>query len=243
MATTSPPIKSFITFLTVMMLAILACGTPQMLPSTPIGMPTTATLPEFPWPPPKPSSVAIPALSSINAAEAEPTLGDVDSRITGALTTGGYDEKSYYGVPGGFALVTRLEQIDPDGYPVYSDRWAAELSPMDVKEFSLSKYLEALFGMPKGHYRIFVFIVTSNLVVQSGTPVTQGEAENWIVEGANKLPSWMAAQPYTKEHSCTVYIYEFIQSGVGGKANQNVPSDITGRQHLERAGLWDILER
>ncbi len=232
--------KPFKASLVILLLAILACGTAYSSPSTP----TSSALPEFPWPPPKPSSVAVLTLGTVgDAAGVGARLRDVDSRISEALAKGGYDERSYYGVPGGFAIVTRLEQITPDGYPVMSNRWATELAPISLREFSLSKYLEALFSVPKGHYRIFVFIVTANLVVQSGTPVTQGEAKSWVVEGANTLPEWIGSQPYTKEHSSTVYIYEFVQSGVGEEANQNIPSVITGRQHLERAGLWDALER
>jgi len=204
----------------------------------------SAVMPAFPWPPPKPSTIASLTLGSLGkSAAGELTLGDVDKRITDALSLGGYDEKSYYGVPNGFAVVTRLEQINPDGYPVYSSRWASEIAPVNIKGFSLSKYLEALFSVPKGHYRIFVFIVTSDLVIQSGTPVSQGEAQTWFVEGANKLPTSMKSLPYTTEHTSTVYVYEFVQSGVGENANQNIPSGITGRQHLERAGLWDALEK
>ena len=171
------------------------------------------------------------------------TFGDVNSRIVEALFEGGYDDKSYFGVPNGFAIVTRLAEIHSDGYPEYSNRWIAEITPISIKEFSLSKYIEALFSAPEGRYRIFVFIVTSrNMVIPSGTPVGQDEAEAWIIEGANKLPTWMESQPYTREHTCTVYIYEFIQSGHGTEANQNIPSNITGRKHLERAGYGSTRE-
>jgi hypothetical protein len=51
----------------------------------------------------------------------------------------------------------------------------------------------------------------------------------------------MESLPYTKEHRCTVNVYEFIQPGLGKLANQNIPSLVTGIQHLERAGIWSIL--
>ncbi|HZW82458.1 MAG TPA: hypothetical protein VFF14_03425 [Candidatus Deferrimicrobium sp.] len=201
-------------------------------------------LPEFPWPPPKPSAIASLTLGSLRERTGtELTFHNVDARISQALVTAGYDEKSYFGVPHGFAIVTRLEQMNLYGYPDYSDRWVSSLVPIRLTDFSIWKYLDALFGVPKGHYRIFVFIITSEMIIQSGTPVTQGEAETWFIEGANKLPRWMETLPYTDQHTCTVYIYEFVQSGVGANANQNIPSAITGKQHLERAGLWDILEK
>jgi len=200
-------------------------------------------MPAFPWPPPKPSAIASLDLgASTTLSTAKLTLGDIDDRIDEALVAGGYEEKSYFGIPGGFARVTRIEQINPDGLPDYSNRWIPEISGMSIKEFSLSKYFEALFTAPKGHYRIFVFMVTSNLIVQSGTPVSRDEAQDWIVEGANKLPTELRSAPYTEDHSCTVYVYEFVQPGYGEQAEQNVPSNITGKEHLERAGLWDKLE-
>jgi hypothetical protein len=200
-------------------------------------------LPEFPWPPPKPSAKASLTLGSLRqVAGTELTFHKVDERISQALATAGYDEISYYGVPNGFAIVTRLEQITSNGYPEFSDRWVSSLAPVSFTRFSLSKYLEALFGVPKGHYRVFVFLITANTVTPSGTPVSQTLAQTWFIEGANKLPSEMESLLYTDQYKTTVYIYEFIQSGVGAEANQNIPSSITGRQHLERAGLWDILE-
>jgi len=205
---------------------------------------TIVPLPPFPWPPPEPSTIASLTLGSVGQASgAGATFRDVDARISNALATAGYDEKSYYGVPQGFAIVTRLEQMNSEGYPEFSDRWVSSIAPLRITEFSLTKYLQALFGVAQGHYRVFVFIVTSDIVVQSGTPVSQGQAGTWFIGGANKLPIEMEAWPYTENHTCTVYIYEFVQSGVGENANQNIPSTITGRQHLERAGLWDILEK
>jgi hypothetical protein len=203
----------------------------------------TSELPGFPWPPPKPSTTVSLSLGSLGKTGNDPTFYDVDTRISEALASSGYEEQSYFGVPDGFAIVTRLEQITSNGQPEPSNRWASEMQPMSLTEFSLSEYLQALFGAPKGHYRIFVFIVTSDIVVQSGTPVTQGEAETWFVEGANKLPGEMNALPYTADHTTTVYVYEFVQSGMGGSANQNIPSSITGKQHLQAAGLWEELEK
>jgi len=234
-------VAQIIAFICVILIIGLACS--ALGGGAPPPTSTPGLLPEFPWPPPKPSATASLAFGSLKqVAGAGPTFHDVDTKISQALATAGYDEKSYYGVPNGFAVVTRLEQMDADGYPAASDRWVSSLRPISLTRFSLSNYLEALFGVPQGHYRLFVFIVTSDMVMQSGTPVTQGQAQTWFVEGANKLPNEMESWPYTNEHTCTVYIYEFIQSGVGENANQNIPSIMTGRQHLERAGLWESLE-
>ncbi len=203
---------------------------------------TPVPLPPFPWPVPKPSALEVLTLESLEKTVGTGiTFHDVDERISSALHSAGYDERSYFGVPGGFAVVTRLEKMDADGYPDYYDRWASSLAPISIVDFSLTKYLEALFGTPQGHYRVFVFIVSEETVVPSGTPIAQEEAQTWFIGGANRLPNQMEGLPYTREHTTTVYIYEFIQSGVGGEASYNIPSDFTGRQHLERARLWEYL--
>lgn len=201
----------------------------------------THTIPEFPWPPPTPSAIADLTLG-VRPGDSL-SLGNIDSKITFALNKGGYDEFSYFGVPNGFAIVTRIEQINPYGIPEYSNRWVSELSPISLKNFSINKYFEALFSAPRGYYRIFVFIVTPDLVIQSGTPVSQSEAEAWSIEGANKLPSYLKFLSYTSEYQTTAYVYEFVQSGVGSKVNQNIPSIISGKQHLENSGILDLLEK
>lgn len=242
---TRPGRLSLFFFTAASLLAILACSvaSPLMVPPT-IPATTSALLPDFPWPPPTPSAIASLTLGSVGrAAGAGSTFADVDARITEALTAAGYDERAYYGLPNGFAVVTGLEQVDANGYSMQAGRWVSHLTPMSMTDFSLGNYLAALFGAPKGYYRTFVFLVTSDLVVQSGTPVSQAEAGNWVIEGANKLPDSLKALSYTKDHTCTVYVYEFIQSGMGAQANLDIPSSITGRQHLERAGLWNILEK
>ena len=73
------------------------------------------------------------------------TLGEVARHLEGALSGVGYGERSYYTVPGGFALATRLEQITPDGTPKPDpQRWSTALPEQPV--FSLGDYLRALFA-------------------------------------------------------------------------------------------------
>jgi hypothetical protein len=222
--------------------AVAQTGIPANIATQTLG--PGVTLPSFPWPPPKPSATALLTLGSVGQlAGTGITFHDVDTRISGALDAAGYDEKAYFGVPGGFAIVTRLEKMDSYGFPDHANRWVSSLAPISPTEFSLTKYLEALFGAPMGHYRVLVFIVTSETIVPSGTAVAQSEAQTWIVEGANRLPSSMETLQYTSGYTTTVYIYEFVQSGVGGTANQNIPSLYTGREHLQETGLWQNLEQ
>ena len=201
-----------------------------------------APIPQFPWPPPRASaSAVIPAAFVKPGAVDTATLGDVAAEISAALDTGGYFERSYFGAPGGFAMVTRLERINPDGTPTAeAERWTVGALPLT--SFSLAAYLRALFTAPSGHYRIIVFVVSSQPFAQSETEVERSEALAWLSEGLNRLPDNIALAPFTPQHTVTALIYEFEQPG-NQEAMLMLPANLMGRVHLERAQLWDALRQ
>lgn len=204
----------------------------------------SSSYPQFPWPPPQPSASAeINLKITKKAGSGYPRLRDVDDKITNALVQNGYDERSYWEIPNGFVIATQLERIDFDGVPFRDDRrWENSLSPIRLETFSLNEYLEALFSAPEGRYRVFVFIVTNDIIVQSGTPISQAEAETFGSNGASGLPTEMVSLPFTSNYTCMVYVYEFIQPGIGQVPQQEPNSILTGREHLYRAGLLPYLE-
>ena len=74
-------------------------------------------------------------------------LSDIDVALVEALDATGYYDKAYFSVPDGFALVTRLEQIEANGKSLQPpDRWSVQVKPL--REFSLPAYLQALFSPP-----------------------------------------------------------------------------------------------
>lgn len=208
------------------------------------GEPTTGTsendrIPNFPWPPPKPSGmVVIPDAQLRQSIGSQPTLGALDERFRKIIEEGGYLESAYFAVPDGYAFVTRLEQIDEDGTPKAGPkRWEPELGPM--RGFSLSGYLKSLFTAEKGYYRILVFVVSPHPVFASPTQkVSREEANAWLVEGAGSLPASIKRRPYGSEVVCTALIYEFEQPEKGADAKIRVPGRLPGRIHLEKARLW-----
>jgi hypothetical protein len=200
--------------------------------------------PRFPWPPPQASARAdIPDKLLRHARTEKLALRDIDRRLSAALDAAGYAEKSYFAVPDGFALVTRLEQIEADGAPKKkeSDRWATE--PGRLREFSLSAYLKALFTSNVGHFRVIVFVVTSRPFSQAEAMVSRDEALAWFPEGLNRLPDAIGRRPYTAQYASTALIYEFEKSDVAKQAQTKIPGRLTGRTHLERAGVWGALQR
>ncbi len=206
------------------------------------GDPAPAPIPQFPWPPPRASaSAVIPAAFVKPGGVDTATLGDVADEISAALDTGGYFERSYFGAPGGFAMVTRLERINPDGTPTdEAERWTVGALPLT--SFSLAAYLRALFTAPSGHYRIIVFVVSSQPFAQSETEVQRDEALAWLSDGLNRLPDNMALAPFTPQHTVTALIYEFEQPG-NQEAMLMLPAHLMGRVHLQRAQLWDALRQ
>lgn len=201
----------------------------------------SSDFPAFPWPPPQASASVVIPMELVKESQGEITrLGDVNEKLRRALEASGYVERSYFAVPEGFALVTRLEQINPDGTPKEPGRWSTEVEPL--RRFSLKEYLEALFFANPGLYRIVVFVVTPHPFSQSETAVDRDEAMDWLREGLNALPSSVATQEYTDEFTTTALVYEFEQPE-SREPMLSLPSRLTGKAHLDKAGLTSMLER
>lgn len=210
-------------------------GTPQPPPPPPPESVGPQTAPPFPWPPPRASATSdIPR----RLLEDAKSLGDVDGKLLEGLNQAGYGERSYYWVPGGFALATRIERMDDDGAPHRSDRW--NLNPSLKKNFDLFVFLKALVSAPVGRYRVFVFTVTSQPYTFDSTEPSYETAIRWAGGGASALTSEIAQEPFTKEHSVKALIYEFEKSA--GKERQMDPSALSGADHIARSGIQSGLE-
>lgn len=191
---------------------------------------------EFPWPPPPASARAVlPSPSLLTGAA---TLGDVAERIENALGGLGYHERSYYQVPGGFALVTRLEQIDEFGVPLTDERrWLAGIAP--VRPPSLTGWLSSLFSAPEGRFRVIALILTSEVVGADGAAPSQADALGWVSAGDLNLTQCLADSPYTNAHILAALIYEFRQIGVNNPRFE-FGTDVT--EHMNGSGLGSALQ-
>lgn len=195
--------------------------------------------PEFPWPPPQASGIEVLPRDLLNVA-AVTSLGDVNRRITAALDRNGYYESSYLAVPDGFALVTRLEQIESDGTPkMEPERWSIEAA---TGSFTLAEYLRRLFLGTPGYYRVIVFVVTPHPFSQSAARLTPEQANSWLVGGFNRLPDEVASLSYTDAFASTALIYEFARPTANDEPSLTYPGALTGRVHLERSGIWRELQ-
>jgi hypothetical protein len=201
-------------------------------PDHPIGAP-----PMFPWPPPLASAQQSLLRSLFSRDSQNSSFADIDDRLTSALDAKGYFEKSYYQVPGGFAVVTRLEQIEADGRSkTVPERWSVD--PPRLTNFSLDGY-SALFSASSGYYRIIVFIVTNVPFAQSDKRFSQQEASAWLHSGLNELPESIGLLHYPPDIACTVQIYEFMSTGKKDSAPAFTlqPGRLDAHTHLLQSGL------
>jgi hypothetical protein len=209
-------------------------------PVTTAPRPVTAAPPPsiaaFPWPPPQASSRVV--LAAWPRGPQMRVFGDIDSRLTSALRPKGYVERSYYSVPGGFALVTRLEQIYSDGRSMPPPaRFSAQLLPPS----RFSDYLRALFNADPGFYRVIVFIVTDQGSAEGAQGPSEADADKWIHDGIDILPSDIASHPLTDGVRCVALIYQFRQSNASNAAKAELIPKIDPVANLSNAGLWEAL--
>jgi hypothetical protein len=199
-------------------------------------------IPSFPkWPPPQASAnMEIPRDLLITGVT-RPRIMDVASRLISALDKAEYGERSFYSVPGGFALVSRIEQIHPDGRSMEQNaRWP--LTPQPPRVFSVTSYLQALFSSNSGYYRVIVFVVTNKPLVQSSPATSYSSPRDWVWAGANRVPTAIGFVNYTSEFSCTALIYEFHQESKGSEVKLDLPGLLTGKEHLEKSNLLVALK-
>lgn len=193
----------------------------------------------FPWPPPQASAfAAIP--QNLVKVHAEIRLKDVAQRLERAFDAGGYAERSYYSIPGGFAVVSRIELIRADGAPEADGRWSLK-SPA-LARISLTEFLKALFTARVGHYRIIAFLATdASLQPDPSKKLTPEGAADWVSQGSPTLPAAIGNLPFTPEHNVTALIYEFERKTPDHEAELKHPSPLPGKGHLEKAGIWTAL--
>lgn len=191
------------------------------------------------------------------------TLGEVARKVSNALNQAAYTDQGWFvvrprwssnpasptGPPPaviGFAVVTRLEQIDDNGVSKSgNNRWALDLSPPGVGSF-LDAVKLLLKGAPNGRYRVFLIWVSNDPVSQKPTSPPADKWQDFLREGT-KAP-WLRvldAIPvnYVGGGSCSAFVYEYERSAVSGEAQFVASSNQTAQQHLKASGIWDALAR
>ena len=188
------------------------------------------SLPRFPWPPPQ-CSQRITLNENLSGRYV-----DIDTRLRKYLNSNGYSQQSYFQTPGGFALVTQLEQFNQDGSPrMGKERWTDY--PVPDKIDGLWSYLKSLVMPSSGNFRIFVFVLTDIPYNQSSRRVSKEEAVAWLSQGFNRLPKDIGNKPLTDRHYLDVLVYEFEAKQPTKRCAQKCPCTMSCMEHLYRSGL------
>jgi hypothetical protein len=206
--------------------------------SMPEPSPPAVSMPKFPWPPPWASAEHQIRNKWVSEGD-QTTLVDVAERLETALGMAGFETWKYSSVPNGFALVTQIEQIQPDGTP-RRERFRTDLP--SLSDLSFVEFLIALAKAPSGYYRVIVFVVTDTPFSRGETAPTESEARRWLDAGLNKLPASFREMIYGADYRTTALIYEFKKLSKQ-PATLVSPSLSSGRAHLEKAQIWDALTR
>ncbi len=207
------------------------------------GAPSTAHsgIPVYPvWPPETPTWQF--SLDTIIGSRTDMSLRDVGTRLQRAFGQAGYLEHSFYAAPGGFAVVTRIEQMDDNGNRLRgSERFAL---PGTRTRDSLSSLLYSLFvNAPPGYYRYIVIVVSARPFATRNRLLDDEEALRRLRSGANSLTSVYSRVPFSDEYSVDALIYEFRWNGADGDVLMLEPGRVSPQDHLTRTGLARSVRR
>lgn len=206
---------------------------PAAMPSAP--PPSRAGIPVYPvWPPESPTWQF--SLDRYIGSRDGMSLGTAGSRLQAAFESAGYLEHSYYAVPGGFAIVTRIEQMDSAGNRLRgSARY--ELPGQRTRD-SLTNILYSLFvNAPPGYYRYIVVVVSVRPFATRNRLLDDDEALRRLRGGANRLSSVYRRVPFTEDYNVDALIYEFRWDGGDNPVRMLEPGRVSPQDHLTRTGL------
>jgi hypothetical protein len=198
----------------------------------------------FPWPPPVATdSLTGRGLPRVLSGKLK-TVGDVANLIDGRLTEARFTYLRYWGAPGGFALVTRVEPIDAQARRVGGPRVAQNVSP---KWSIISDVWEGMMAAPADRQRIFLFVLTNDPKAAHGDKtLRQDYVSKWTNEGQADITVAERAVALGEDHLLLIFVYEFAKNRKG-ELELLSGADYSGRiwRHLEAAELniTDLLKR
>lgn len=177
------------------------------------------------------------SLSDVLRPQGSETLGAVYVRLKNALQASGFS----YGLfatgdrqEDGFALVTRLERLEPDGRSMRGpDRWHTGNMPLSGWKDLLGR----LFLAPPGYFRSFIFLVTPDSNIRIDASPSEISETAW--KGGTELPDSLKRMS-AKGWFLHVLIYHDEKKLGAFRLIENSPIP-TAAEHLKRAGLTALL--
>jgi HEAT repeat protein len=189
--------------------------------------------PALPWPPPQWSRMAKFGDEDIPRellGSDDTTLGAICDKLDRSLQAvdQGF-ESGVFTVPGGFAMLARLERIAADGSPLGGENhWAyGELRPM-----SLSDYIGRLFLEKPGYFRILAFVITSEPILHHGDGTLPSPSSGWA-----GLPDALRVEKF-KNKTAYVLVYSYERSAGGQFSSFDA---LSAKVHLEKSGVLAVI--
>ena len=199
---------------------------------------------DFPWPPPEPSAVMeIPRRLLTNGAALDELLvRDIQRQVESALEAAGYVERAFFRIDcDGFAVVTRLEEIDSTGLPVLNG--ARFATSGQSQSWSLASYLARLFYAPPGFYRQIIVAGTDKEFDRDDLlpPPDEADLDELFERGSSVAIDIDEEVVWGQDHVLYALVYEFETEGVRD-VKQNRPSELSVHDHLRRSGILEKFE-
>ena len=168
-------------------------------------------------------------------------VGDIDSILVADLSKLGYEKRSYYSAPNGFALLTAVEQIDQNGKPLQGkNRWVDYPSTNSMDSFFA--YLSSLIFPQKGFFRLFVFLVSDEFLGRESGKLDARIAEEWLESGEYWLPNSVKNIPLNpSKHRFFLLIYEFEANTTDKKIKPICRQWLPIKKHLDNSGFENPL--
>lgn len=200
----------------------------------------------FPWPPPIASAkTSLPKELFKNCK----TFSDVQFILKKALEDNGYEDivymamvegRSYLRKLNGFATVSKMEQINKNGSSKREKyRWSAKVST-DIS--SIGDYIQALFFTRPGYFRVIVFVVVDEQF-NSVQQASRDDAMEWLRRGSPYLEPELASSKFTENHEVISLIYEYRLDKNEKVALLSMPSELSGKKHLEKSKILKTLNK
>ena len=141
------------------------------------------------------------------------TIGDINQQLISILNAEGYYGKHYFSLPEGFALVTQLERIYPDGNPFpVVDRWRTSVQHQD--QFSLRQYLISMVFAEQGYYQSYAFVVLPRSIAENPRlGMGRLNPNAWMTVEGEKLPESIAQLSVANDYVVKVYLFAFDVPG------------------------------
>lgn len=200
--------------------------------------PAGLNLPPYPqWPPEESSSRF--EIDRLIGPRGDLSLYETGELLREALSQAGYQQHTFYAVPGGYILVTETERTDEQGHGVTGiGRYQM---PGEDRTGLLVSVRDLFLERPESYYRYLAIVVSDQPFCAVGEELTLEEASTRVRRGLSSLTDATRDIAFSDRYRVNLLIYEFANDGIGYDLAMVAPGRIPPLTHLELTGLSDTI--